>query len=82
MTARNRFVGSDIPSRHALDSPRRLTRWRLPTRESSHPRHVTISAVPSAESSSTTIASQSAPSRHFTIRFNSSTTLPASLKVG
>jgi hypothetical protein len=71
-----------MPSMQADDSPRRPTRWIQRTRRSCCAISRSARAVPSGESSSTKIISQSTPSSAMATRLRSSTTLSVSLKVG
>src|SRR5215813_4041308 len=71
-----------MPSMHAPARPRRLTRRRQRTRGSWAAIVLTCCAVPSGESSSTKIASQTTPASVASSLARSGATLPRSLNVG
>src|SRR6266851_4749728 len=71
-----------MPSRHAPARPRRPMRRMQRMRASEPPMALAIAAVPSGESSSTNISSQSIPGRAAPIRSTRSGTLSRSFKVG
>ena len=82
MTATMGAEEASIPSMHADENPRLPMRWMQRSRLSRCASSRTVAAVPSGESSSTKIISQSTPGRAAATRFLSSATFPASLKVG
>src|SRR6266700_3091426 len=71
-----------MPSRHAPASPRRAMRRMQRMRASARPIALAIAAVPSGESSSTNISSQSIPSSAAPIRSMSFGTFSRSFNVG
>ena len=82
ITATTGALEASMPSMQAPARPRRLTRRRQRTRESSREISLASMDVPSGLLSSTTIISQSTPVRAASTRRSNSRRLPLSLKVG